>query len=227
VRVFFSTSAGRALARLASARSTLQGLQAGGGSIRAAQIDRGLLDSISNDLSAVIGLWNESVVRGPAWHFGEIGRRLERVFGVIDGVRGALALSTIDPASMHQEYDAQRLIEIVLATNESLVAYRRRYRSDVEFGLAMDLVVTDGLNPRAAMAALVIVRAEAEALEWSGGVELATRLVDLVEAEKHETVASTMAMLGELWDGADELARGIVSEFLASPVDPRVMGRGE
>jgi len=52
-----------------------------------AQIDRGLLDSISNDLSAVIGLWNESVVRGPAWHFGEIGRRLERVFGVIDGVR--------------------------------------------------------------------------------------------------------------------------------------------
>jgi uncharacterized alpha-E superfamily protein len=128
---------------------------------------------------------------------------------------------------MHQEYDAQRLIEIVLATNESLVAYRRRYRSDVEFGLAMDLVVTDGLNPRAAMAALVIVRAEAEALEWAGGVELATRLVDLVEAEKHETVASTMAMLGELWDGADELARGIVSEFLASPVDPRVMGRGE
>jgi len=111
-------------------------LQAGGGSIRAAQIDRGLLDSISNDLSAVIGLWNESVVRGPAWHFGEIGRRLERVFGVIDGVRGALALSTIDPASMHQEYDAQRLIEIVLATNESLVAYRRRYRSDgsIDFG---------------------------------------------------------------------------------------------
>jgi len=54
VREFFSTSAGRALARLASARSTLQGLQAGGGSIRAAQIDRGLLDSISNDLSAAV-----------------------------------------------------------------------------------------------------------------------------------------------------------------------------
>ena len=227
VREFFSTSAGRALARLASARSTLQGLQASGGSIRAAQIDRGLLDSISNDLSAVIGLWNESVVRGPAWHFGEIGRRLERVFGVIDCVRGALALSTIDPASLHQEYDAQRLIEIVLATNESLVAYRRRYRSDVEFGLAMDLVVSDGLNPRAAMAALEIVRAEAEALEWAAGVQLATRLVDLVAAEKHETVASTMAMLGELWDGSDQLARGIVSEFLASPVDPRVMGRSE
>ena len=71
------------------------------------------------------------------------------------------------------------------------------------------------------MAALEIVRAEAEALEWAAGVQLATRLVDLVAAEKHDTVASTMAMLGELWDGSDQLARGIVSEFLASPVDPQ------
>ena len=70
------------------------------------------------------------------------------------------------------------------------------------------------------MAALVIVRAEAEALEWTAGVELANRLVDLVAAETHDTVASTMTMLGELWDGADQLARGIVSEFLASPVGP-------
>jgi hypothetical protein len=36
-----------------------------------------------------------------------------------------------------------------------------------------------------------------------------------------------MAMLGELWDGSDQLARGIVSEFLASPVDPRVMGHSQ
>jgi hypothetical protein len=93
--------------------------------------------------------------------------------------------------------------------------------------LAMDLVISDGLNPRAAMAALAIVRTEAEALDWASGVELTTRLVDLVAAEKHETVASTMAMLGELWDGSDQLARGIVSEFLASPVDPRVMGHSE
>ena len=135
--------------------------------IRAAQIDRGLLDSILNDLSSVIGLWNESVVRGPAWHFGEIGRRLERVFGVIDGVRGALALSTIEPMTVREEYDAQRLIEIVLATNESLVAYRRRYRSDVEFALAMDLVVSDERNPRAAMSALRSI-VDRGSTRWSG-----------------------------------------------------------
>ena len=166
VREFFSTSAGRAFARLAASRAAIQRLQQDNAVIRAAQIDRGLLDSILNDLSSVIGLWNESVVRGPAWHFGEIGRRIERVFGVIDGVRGALALSTIEPKTVREEYDAQRLIEIVLATNESLVAYRRRYRSDVEFALAMDLVVSDERNPRAAMSALRSIVVEARA--WSG-----------------------------------------------------------
>ena len=224
VREFFSTSAGRAFARLAASRATIQRLQQDNAVIRAAQIDRGLLDSILNDLSSVIGLWNESVVRGPAWHFGEIGRRLERVFGVIDGVRGALALSTIEPMTVREEYDAQRLIEIVLATNESLVAYRRRYRSDVEFALAMDLVVSDERNPRAAMSALRSIAVEAEALEWEEGTAIAAELIVLLQAETYETVSGTMTTLGELWRGADRLARGIVNEYLASPLDPRVMG---
>ncbi len=224
VREFFSTSAGRAFARLAASRAAIQRLQQDNAVIRAAQIDRGLLDSILNDLSSVIGLWNESVVRGPAWHFGEIGRRLERVFGVIDGVRGALALSTIEPMTVREEYDAQRLIEIVLATNESLVAYRRRYRSDVEFALAMDLVVSDERNPRAAMSALRSIVTEADALGWDEGKTVAEELIALLGAESYETVAGTMATLGDLWNGADRLARGIVSEYLASPLDPRVMG---
>ena len=224
MREFFSTSAGRAFARLAASRATIQRLQQDNAVIRAAQIDRGLLDSILNDLSSVIGLWNESVVRGPAWHFGEMGRRLERVFGVIDCVRGALALSTIEPMTVREEYDAQRLIEIVLATNESLVAYRRRYRSDVEFALAMDLVVSDDRNPRAAMSALRSIVLEAEALEWESGATIAAELIVLLQAETYDTVGGTMSTLGELWRGVDRLARGIVNEYLASPLDPRVMG---
>ena len=191
VREFFSTSAGRAFARLAASRAAIQRLQQDNAVIRAAQIDRGLLDSILNDLSSVIGLWNESVVRGPAWHFGEIGRRLERVFGVIDGVRGALALSTIEPMTVREEYDAQRLIEIVLATNESLVAYRRRYRSDVEFALAMDLVVSDERNPRAAMSALRSIVTEARSAR--SGTRASTIADGLVDAaarpRRYETVA--------------------------------------
>ena len=39
------------------------------------------------DLAAFVGLWNESTVRGPAWRFGDIGRRIERslvVLGLVD-----------------------------------------------------------------------------------------------------------------------------------------------
>ena len=33
---------------------------------------------------AFVGLWNESTVRGPAWRFGDIGRRIERALVVLD-----------------------------------------------------------------------------------------------------------------------------------------------
>jgi uncharacterized alpha-E superfamily protein len=104
------------------------------------------------------------------------------------------------------------------------VAYRRRYRSDVEFALAMDLVVSDERNPRAAMSALRSIAVEAEALEWEEGTAIAAELIVLLQAETYETVSGTMTTLGELWRGADRLARGIVNEYLASPLDPRVMG---
>ena len=65
---------------------------------------------------------------------------------------------------------------------------------------------------------------EAQALEWEEGAAIAAESIALVQAETYETVSGTMATLGELWRGADRLARGIVNEYLASPLDPRVMG---
>ena len=57
------------------------------------------------------------------------------------------------------------------------------------------------------------------------GATIAEGLVTLLREETYETVAGTMATLGDLWNGTDRLARGIVSAYLASPLDPRVMGR--
>ncbi len=232
VREFFSTSAGRAFARLAAARSTLQQMQYGNRPVSAADIDSGLIDGILHDLSSVIGLWNESVVRGPAWRFGEIGRRIERVFGVIYGLRGAMAnqspreaIELARAGASEQSYDAQRLIEIVLATNESLVAYRRRYRSDVEFAFAAHLIVSDERNPRAVASALTIISREADALDWAEGVAIADDLVHVVRRESFATVAGTLDTLDALWKGSDRLARGIISTYLTSPLDPQLMGR--
>ena len=241
VREFFSTSAGRALARIAESRAQLRWMVTEDGSplpsvVDIARIDGRALEAILVDLSSLVGLWNESVVHGPAWRFGEVGRRLERAFGVVDGVRGAFGLfrggassepvwvaSAVDDHRL--DFQRQRVIELVLASNESLVAYRRRHRSDVEFETAVQLVVADRNNPRAAASAISEVRYQARRLGWERGVDESTRLLSVLESASFATVESTAVVLSEVFDGCDRLARDVVGSYLAAPVDPRLMGR--
>ncbi len=244
VREFFSVTAGRVFARLADQRrdigalvaatvsptrmsaigiplATVDGLDSMmAADLEAGLLDSGLLDSVLIDVASLAGLWSESMLRGPAWRIGEIGRRLERVFGVIDVLRGAVQWAELTEL----DDDAQRLIEIVLATNESLVAYRRRYRSDVEFTAAAELVVADVSNPRSAAFAIDAVRVEAERLGWVDGAQLGQELGDLLERARLHTPAATARVLDELYAGCDRLARDIVGRYLASPVDPHTMG---
>lgn len=241
VRDFFSTTAGRMLAHLAESRAQLRWMVTEDGSpnpsvVDIARIDGRALESILVDLASLVGLWNESVVHGPAWRFGEVGRRLERAFGVIDGIRGAFGLGGARglfgqgwvAADVHDhrfDFQRQRVIELILATNESLVAYRRRHRSDVEFATALHLVIADVHNPRAAASAIREVRHQADRLDWARGVEESSRLLEVIEAASFTTVESTTAVLADVFDGCDRLARDVVGSYLAAPVDPRIMGR--
>ncbi len=241
VREFFSTTAGRMLARLAESRAQLRWMVTEEGApwpsaVDIARIDGRALESILIDLASLVGLWNESVVHGPAWRFGEVGRRLERAFGVIDGVRGAFGLYgtgaagvtswTIGDDDHRLDFQRQRVVELILASNESLVAYRRRHRSDVEFETAVHLVVADVHNPRSAASAIREVRHQAGRLGWERGVDETTGLLELVEAASFDSVESTAALLVDVFDGCDRLARDVVGSYLAAPVDPRMMGRG-
>jgi uncharacterized alpha-E superfamily protein len=246
VREFFSVTAGRMLARLAESRAQLRWLVNADGSttsvVDIARIDGRHLEAILVDLASLVGLWNESVVHGPAWRFGEIGRRLERAFGVVDGVRGAFGLmgdpdavdtswvgsvAVPDANDAHRsDFQRQRVIELVLASNESLVAYRRRHRSDVEFDAALQLVVADIHNPRAAAAAIRAVRHQAERLGWTNGVETASRLLERFEMVSFVSVESALDALDEVFAGCDQLARDVVGSYLSAPIDPRMMGRG-
>jgi uncharacterized circularly permuted ATP-grasp superfamily protein/uncharacterized alpha-E superfamily protein len=242
VRDFFSTTAGRMLARLAASRAQLRWMVTEDGApnpsvVDIARIDGRAIESIIIDLASLVGLWNESVVRGPAWRFGEIGRRLERAFGVIDGVRGAFGLygdvTLFDPAWVGRaaddhrlDFQRQRVVELILASNESLVAYRRRHRSDVEFRTALQLVVADVDNPRAVAAAIQEVHHQAHRLAWTTGVDESMRLLDALAAASFDSVESTAAILDEVFAGCDRLARDVVGSYLTAPVDPRIMGRG-
>lgn len=253
VREFFSVTAGRMLARIANVRTRLRVLVPAGTAdvtvLDITMIDAQELENVLIDLASLVGLWNESVMHGPAWRFGEIGRRLERTFGVIDGVRGAFGLrgATASSAPLsapssapgwlmaprsagmnlddHRvDFQRQRVVEMVLATNESLVAYRRRHRSDVEFELAAHLIVADADNPRSAAAAMRAVRHQAERLAWQPGVEASSALLQILESASLATVADTSSVLDTAYAACDRLARDVVGSHLTTPVDPRMMG---
>jgi uncharacterized alpha-E superfamily protein len=99
------------------------------------------LDRVLVPLAALTGLSDESVVRSPGWRFLDIGRRVERTLFTL-GVIEALFEPTPDAGSL------PRRGEIALACSESLVAYRRRHRTDVTLDALGDLLLADPDNPR-------------------------------------------------------------------------------
>jgi len=93
------------------------------------------------NLMALVGLSTESMVRDPGYLMSDIGRRLERARLLV-----RILLETLVPVP---DPDIAGLThETLLACCESLVAYRRRYRSDIEVDALSSLLVTDASNPR-------------------------------------------------------------------------------
>ena len=136
-RQFVSATTWRVLGELENERNLL-------GTEVASAYDAGVrrhLDTVLVHLSSLAGLFNESTVRGPAWRFLEIGRRVERSLGLLSVFENVV--SPADPNLRNSLFD------YVLAASESLVAYRRRYRSDAVLDALVDLLLLDDANPRA------------------------------------------------------------------------------
>ncbi len=145
------------------------------------------LDRIMVDLAALSGLVMESMVRGPGWRFLDLGRRLERavlLLGVIEATLG-------DPPG---EDFAQPVYDLVLGASESLVAYRRRYRSDVRVDAIEDLLVHDDSNPRSLAFQLDRINEHLAALPWNP------------DASKHRRFLDAAAR-GRLGEGPESLAK--------------------
>jgi uncharacterized circularly permuted ATP-grasp superfamily protein/uncharacterized alpha-E superfamily protein len=103
-------------------------------------------------LMALVGLSAESMVRDPGWLFTDIGRRLERARLLLRMLRETL-VDDVDPEIRGLVY------ETLLACCESLVAFRRRYRSDVEIGALAQFLLSDAGNPRS-------LRYQLDQLRW-------------------------------------------------------------
>jgi uncharacterized alpha-E superfamily protein len=90
-------------------------------------------------LAAFTGLSVESMSRGQGWRFLDAGWRLERALQTL-----ALVRSLVAPAPGPEDLR----LDTLLAATDSVMTYRRRYRTHLERAAVLDLVLLDEDNPR-------------------------------------------------------------------------------
>jgi uncharacterized alpha-E superfamily protein len=212
VREYLSTTTGRVLQRISSLHSALTD---------SAHVRVDDLDTLLVDLAALSGLAMESTVRGPAWRFLDLGRRLERALAVLGAVEASLGAATSTIA-------LQPLAESALAANESLVAFRRRYRSDVELSAVLDLLLRDDANPRAVVYQLDRLAEHMNGLGWCAGSELVQQARAAAFVAVDDTVVNDRRVaLDGLVVGVRgpllELSQAVQQRWFADPVNPTVM----
>ena len=172
-------------------------------------------------LAGLAGLFTESMVRDPGWRFLDAGRRLERALLVGGFLRSTMAVPLAG-------WIAAPMDEMVLSAWESLVAYRRRHRSDIEPSALLSLLVLDPSNPRSMRAAVDQLAADLAALPSSApevgpvdgaasaAVAEARRLLDGADADRLAAVLDgrragmerlVTEVHGELLDVGDALSR--------------------
>jgi uncharacterized circularly permuted ATP-grasp superfamily protein/uncharacterized alpha-E superfamily protein len=101
----------------------------------------GALARTMQALLALSGLAAESMVRDDGWQFLEAGRRIER---------GTQLCALLSATVTSQRGDAtdSLVLESVLTAAESIITYRRRFRSRARVETVLDLLLLDDANPR-------------------------------------------------------------------------------
>lgn len=201
VREFLSTTTGRVLADVGDLRRYIRHDDSDG------------LERLLVSLAALSGLAQESTVRGPAWRMLDLGRRLERSLGVLGAVEAALA-STPSPASL------QVVGETLLSAHESLVAYRRWHRTDIEIDAAVDLLVRDDSNPRSVAYQLDRVGEHLAALPSVAGADALLAAAASAVLDGATVTATVLAVRGPLLGLVDSL----VEQWFSDHIGPQRLG---
>jgi uncharacterized alpha-E superfamily protein len=140
---------------------------------------------------------------------------------VLGSVEAALGLA-VPPLAL------QPLADAVLSANESLVAYRRRYRSDVELDAVLELLLHDDSNPRSLAYQLDRLREHAAGLAWAEGsalvqsaslLSLATADGTVVNGRRVQLDSLILSVRAPMLQLANEL----VQRWFADPVNPTLM----
>ena len=146
------------------------------------------LSRAMQSLLALGGLGAESMVRDPGWHFMDAGRRLERAMHLSELLRATLA-------STNNEATDSLVLESLLTSAESIVTYRRRYRSQAQVETVLDLLMLDRGNPRSLLFQLERLQSDVSTLPRDTSDVMSTDRLSTEERLVLETV--TMVRLAD------------------------------
>jgi uncharacterized alpha-E superfamily protein len=111
---------------------------------------------------------------------------------------------------------------VLLAANESLVAYRRQYRSDVELLPTLDLLLSDRDNPRAFGTCVDRIAEHVRDVEWTDGapaVEALARFAVEIDDDDEMFERLTAARAA-----VEAFCSDLVDAWFATPVKPMLVG---
>jgi len=173
-------------------------------------LGRVTLGRVLHSLLAFAGLGAESMVRDPGWHFMEIGRRLERALQLC-----ALLRATVT-TERHVATDSL-LFESVLTAAESIITYRRRYRSQAQLETLLDLLLTDAANPRSVVYQLDRLVTDMQVLPGLGRDDrLSSPARSVLEASTQLRLADTARLSRADDDGHRHDLVGLLDEISAA-----------
>jgi uncharacterized circularly permuted ATP-grasp superfamily protein/uncharacterized alpha-E superfamily protein len=151
---------------------------------------QGALQRVMQSLLALAGLGSESMVRDLGWQFMDAGRRIERSIQLL-----ALLRATVTEG--RGTATDSLVFESVLTAAESIITYRRRYRSQAQLETLLDLLLLDPGNPRSVLYQLTRLSDDLDAIPGSGArLREDQRLV--LEASTALRLADTSALVANL-----------------------------
>ncbi len=189
-----------------------------------------MLDQLITSLVALSGLTSESMTREQGWRFLDVGRRIERSLMVISILR-TLVVPVYSPVVENA------MLEASLVSNESLITYRRRYRSYLQLTTVLELLLFDDANPRSLIFQLNRMQEHVQYLPSQGSAKHMTELERLVleastqlrlneaaalaqpdrEAMTHQTLDQLLARLSHL---IRQMSDVITSTYFTAPLAP-------
>jgi uncharacterized circularly permuted ATP-grasp superfamily protein/uncharacterized alpha-E superfamily protein len=98
-----------------------------------------VLNRVIGTLASLRGIELENITRGPGWHFLGLGRRIERSIQLVKLFRTIIVPLNLETLPM---------LEMLLEVCDSSMTYRSRYFTVMQAAPVLDLLMSDGVNPR-------------------------------------------------------------------------------